>query len=244
MKWSRSNNECPSKVQRVVGFKVKTHGQIKHLEESKTPVLLKNVVVKKDGDWIFNQQSSVSVAPNSDICFSYKEQPSPQRNAKRDMVSVDVSKVSELQTSSPNRKVNIRGTLSFGENKPKEVVIRSTQENCLVKEDCIIEDESGHSVINRWGAAIKQLKDGHSYFFKNLTVKNFQSKVFLSTTPFTSFEEIENNLSSLNGPYILKVEDEEVVVDHFKLISKLSIFMACQVCKKRINNVRFICKVH
>ncbi|XP_068712523.1 uncharacterized protein [Montipora foliosa] len=68
----------PTKVQRVLAFNAPAHQQMQHFQDTKTPVFLKNLIIKQDeSDWIFNQQSSVSVAPNSDITFNYKEQLQP-----------------------------------------------------------------------------------------------------------------------------------------------------------------------
>lgn len=73
---------------------------------------------------------------------------------------LDISKISELEDI-PHQKVNVNRTLTLGKNKPKMVVI------CGVKEDCII-DETGHSVINIWGVAIKKLQ----LFFQEFIGKN------------------------------------------------------------------------
>ena len=64
------------------------------------------------------KNSNVSVAPNSDITFNYKEQlqliPSTSQ-----LPSVDIS-VSQLNTMTPNQKVNVTGTLSLGKNNPRK----------------------------------------------------------------------------------------------------------------------------
>ena len=208
------------------------------MEESKTPAFLKNVI-NENNECIFNQQSSVSAAANCDISFTYKDQPAIEEHSRSGTLSLDLGKISELETLSSNQKV--KGTLTLGENEPKMVAIRGSQQNCYVKEDCIIEDETGHSMIHVWGAAIDQLQNAQSYSFKSLTIKSFQGKVFWSMTPSTTFEQITNSLTHLNGPSILKGEDKEVFVTKFKLISKLSIFMSCQKCKKRINGEQASC---
>lgn len=63
----------PIKVQRVVGFDKTKHPKIKHLQETKSPVLLKNLLIPddEDNDWLFNQQSYVSQCANADVPFSY-----------------------------------------------------------------------------------------------------------------------------------------------------------------------------
>lgn len=61
----------PTKVQRVLAFNAPARQQIQHFQNTKTPVFLKNFTIKQDeSDWIFNQQSNASVAPNSDITFN------------------------------------------------------------------------------------------------------------------------------------------------------------------------------
>ena len=60
-----------TKVQRVVGFDKTKHPKIKHFQETKSPVLLKNLLIPddEDNDWLFNQQSSQCA--NADVPFSY-----------------------------------------------------------------------------------------------------------------------------------------------------------------------------
>ena len=116
-------------------------------------------------------------------------------------------------------------------------MVKSTQETSFVKEDCILEDSTGYTSIHIWNPLITQLKNTYSYRFNNLTVKNFQGNTFLSTSPFTTYTQLQNTLSSLKGPAILETPEKQILVDSFKLVSKLCIFLSCQVCKKRITDV-------
>ncbi|CAH3165659.1 unnamed protein product, partial [Porites evermanni] len=68
----------PTKVQRVIvwapcGFDKTEQPKIKHFQETKSPVLLKNLLIPDDesNDWLFNQQSYVSQCANADVPFSY-----------------------------------------------------------------------------------------------------------------------------------------------------------------------------
>lgn len=61
----------PTKSKRLAAFNVNDHKSIKHFEESKTPVILQDVVVKPDGDWLYTQQSCSETCPNSDVSFQY-----------------------------------------------------------------------------------------------------------------------------------------------------------------------------
>ena len=97
--------------------------------KTQRPQCFLNLIIKQDeNDYIFNQQSSVSVAPNGDITFNYKEQlqliPSTTQ-----FPSVDIS-VPQLNTS---QKVKVTGTLSLGQKEHKKVLVKSTQQisfNC------------------------------------------------------------------------------------------------------------------
>ena len=128
--------------------------------------------------------------------------------------------------------------MTLGGNECKIVAVCGSQENCPVKEDCIIEDASGHGVIHIWGAAIDQLQDGQTHSFKNLTVKSFQGKVFLSMMPSTTFEKIANSLTRLITS-ILKSEDE-VFVGKFKLIRNYQYL--CHA--KNARNILTVTKLH
>ena len=171
----------------------------------------------------------VFVAPNSDIAFSYEEQQVPKLSVPQSM-STDVT-VSQLNMLAPNQKVNVTGTLSLGIKEPKEVFTKTTHDKILVKEDCILEDKTGHITLHIWGAMINQLKDTHSYSIRNLTLKNFQGNTFLSTTPSTVITEVEMTIpsTSLAGPSILLTPEKELFVEKVKFITKLHIFLSCQV---------------
>jgi len=70
------------------------------------------------------------------------------------------------------------------------------QQISFVKEYCILEDSTGYTSIYIWSPLITQLKNNYSYRMNNVTVKNFQGNTFLSTSPFTTYTQQENTLSS------------------------------------------------
>ena len=134
----------PIKVQRVVGFDKTKHPKIKHFQETKSPVLLKNLLIPddEDNDWLFNQQSYVSQCANADVPFSYV--PNFVKSEGSESTSQEASDVSlrELKEMAPNQKVNVHATLSMGAQEPNKIETKSSQA-LSVKEDCILEDETG-----------------------------------------------------------------------------------------------------
>lgn len=224
---------APHKVRRVVGFNTSIHPRIQLYQDSKTPVLLKDVIIKEDeSDWLFNQQSTAYPCANSDISFQYEEQAKPETNYQP-IPSTDAT-IGQVSTIKPNQRVNVSGTLSLGDKKPKEVMIKSTQKNSYVKEDCILEDDTGAMLFHIWSPLIDQVQTNKSYKFTNLTVKYYQGSTFLSTSPLTTATETTQSLTTLSGPQMLDCPEKETTVPNFKFVNKLTIFSSCQVCKKHL----------
>lgn len=130
---------------------------MQHYEQSKTPVLLKNIIVKEnEGDWLFNQQSTTYPCSNSDVPFECKLEPTAQQ-----LPATEVT-IKQLSTITTNQKVNVSGILSFGDKEPKQVTIKATQTASGVK-DCILEESTGTVTLHIWDPLINQQKTGKSY---------------------------------------------------------------------------------
>ena len=190
----------PTKVQRVVGFDQTKHQRIKHFQETKSPVLLKNLLIpeNEDNDWLFNQQSYVFPCANSDVKFSYVEQVKSEASASTSQEACDVS-LKELKEMAPNQKVNVHATLSMGTKEPKKIETKSSQ-TLTVKEDCILEDNTDTMELHIWDPLFTKLTSNKAYYFKNLTLRYYQGSKFLSTNRNTSYSEETTTLEKLVGP--------------------------------------------
>ena len=142
--------------------------------------------------------------------------------------------VAELQA---NQKVNVKATLSKGIDCPKAIEIKAQNKIMLVKEDCILEDCTGTAPFHIWGSLIEELFDGCSYEFFNLCVKQFQSSVYLATSINTSFKEVEQQVEILQGPSLFVNVEKQITVKQFDSVKKLSIFVSCQFCKRKITEI-------
>ena len=229
----------PTKVKRVVGFNTRSHPDLQHYAQSKTPVLIKNVTVNEYDEMFFNHQSYLHPAQNSDVSFTYIEQQKPAQNTTDKPPSVDVT-VSEIPSLKSNQRVNISTTITIGKKDAKKVLLKSTQQDSFVKEDCVIEDSTGTIMAHIWAPLIDEVKDGQAYLFKNMTIKNFQGSTFVGTSPQTSISAVTQTLESLAGPDILSNPDLEITIPKIKFVTKLTIYASCQVCKKRINDLSML----
>ena len=79
-----------------------------------------------------------------------------------------------------------------------------------VKENRVLDDETGTATVYVQDALIKQIKSGTTYENENLTVKQFQGMPHLGTTRATTFREANQKLKTLNGPALLKKLEKEV----------------------------------
>ena len=108
-----------------------------------------------------------------------------------------------------------------------------------VKEDCVLEDETATAILHIWDSLIKEVVTGTSYKFNNLTIKHFKGTTFLSTSPATSITKMEKqiHLHNPSGPALLENPDKEIKVEQFKLVKPISIFVACQACKRKVHDI-------
>ena len=130
----------------------------------------------------------------------------------------------------------------MGKEDLKAVVLRSTGATTHVKEDCVLEDKTGSSMIHIWEPLVHTLTTGNSYSFINLTVRTFQGSTYLITSPSTTANPTTQKVGTLTGTGILKRPEKEITATEFNLVSKLKIFCSCKVCKKRLNDAEsFTC---
>ena len=103
----------------------------------------------------------------------------------------------------PNQKVNVHATLSMGAQEPNKIETKSSQA-LSVKEDCILEDETGTMELHIWEPLFTQLKSNKAYYLQNLTLRYYQGSKFLSTNRNTTCSEETTTLKKLVGPEIQK----------------------------------------
>ena len=60
-----------------------------------------------------------------------------------------------------------------------------------VKEDCVLEDDMGTAILHIWDPLVREVTNGTSYNFQNLTIKHFKGTTFLSTSLTTSITKME-----------------------------------------------------
>ena len=225
-----------TKTLRVVVFDQATHNQCQHFETTGNPVKLVNVR-EDNGQILVNQQSTLLQMSTSDVTFQYTPSSLSADCAAQNGPAVTSTNISlnHLQNLTRNQNVNVKGVITLGDKPPKEVKKRNG-ENGTVKEDCVIEDATGHAVLHIWDEMINKFQTSKSYSIKNLSVKNYSGNTMLGTTVATTFEEVPPVLEQVQGSNLLKNTDKKVTVEEFKFVDKLNISLQCQLksCNKKI----------
>lgn len=108
--WYEFQFQTSSDVKRVVAFNIPSYSNLRHDEQNKVPVQLKNLIVKEDKNCIFNQQSVVNQASSSDVRFQHCIEPKPESAWNTEEAStVTVSDISELKA---NQKVTVTAVVT------------------------------------------------------------------------------------------------------------------------------------
>eukprot|EP00794_Sanderia_malayensis_P014568 gene14568-16070_t len=251
VKTSKRNHEfydfelqvSPAKKKRVIGFNMQSHSQLLQLQESKSPVMLQNLkMASNQEDFLFNQSSRVNPASPFDVHFQYEEM--NQKTGKpqhADVIAINIT-VESVKNMKAMQIVNVTATLSMGERDPKPVVVGSSRQKTTVKEDCVIEDPTGSSVIHIWEPFFSDVKNGETYRFENLIVKQFKGTTYLSTISTTKFSVVKQEIENIKGPALLVSPIVEVEIEEFNFVSKLTIYLSCQSCNKKIFDGRCLTK--
>ena len=140
----------------MVGFDKKTHSKALHYQTTSTPTKILNVV-EKDSQLLVSETSTLSPASSSDLTFQKAVSVNESGTSCSDFnVAVNV-KLKDVATLFKNQKVNITGVITVGEKPPKHITKRNGELG-FVKEDCVVEDETGYSEISIWEESTKLVK--------------------------------------------------------------------------------------
>lgn len=227
----------PDKFAKVIGFDQKTHQHFIHFEKTKSPSKILSAR-EDDGQIFINQYTSLIKANSSDVNFDPCKEHSPAGTSSSanlpDSSATDIT-LQQLDKLTRNQRVNVKATLTMGSLEPKELVKRNGSKG-RAKEDCVLENKTGSTIIHLWDDTITALTTGQSYDIKNLSVKNFNGKTHLGTTTETTFTPIHTLLKDIKGKELLTNIKKTITVEEFKFTDKVNTFMVCQIpnCKKKM----------
>ena len=203
----------PTKFTRTVGFDRSSHSRVSHFHTTGSPVKLVNVNEKND-QFFINEDSSFVAANSQEMGFKKKEQSQCDDSNIYSSIEIQLKDVGALSCS---QTVNIEGVLTLGDEKLKEVAKRNGEMG-FVKEDCIIEDDTGSATIHIWSPLTNKCESGKSYKMTDVSVKKFSGNTLLATTRETTICESSLVITQVTGPDLLLQYEKEILVKEFKLV--------------------------
>ena len=60
----------------------------------------------------------------------------------------------------------------------------------------------------------------------------------LGTTPITTFQKVDLQLTEVKGPQLLSNTEKEIDIQEFKFVDKVNVFMTCQIVLQEKNAAR------
>ena len=72
----------------------------------------------------------------------------------------------------------------------KEITTK-TADTIPMLDHCVVTDNTGTIRLTLWGSTIKEITNNNSYMITNLRVKSFDAKKYLTTTPTTTIQAID-----------------------------------------------------
>ena len=158
-------------------------------EESRQPAILTNVTQKRSlldpsqDDLIVNKRSRIQDASNTDIDFEYLEN-SQVHDANT------VTLIGNIPSLAENTITSIEGVVTMSLEHIKEVTTK-TADTIPMLDYFVVTDNTGTIRLTLWGSTIKEITNNNSYMTTNLRVKSFDAMKYLTTTPTTTIQGIE-----------------------------------------------------
>ena len=162
---------------RVVCFSAQKRDDLKHKQESKTPVKLLNVSPQKRK---FDPNTQEYRLNNYSKVVATQRVPFPWKDISADLADASVKFV--LDSCIPGDVVSLKAKVPHKSNE--QSVYSYTTKTDLKKCDIIVADSTGPILITLWEDAIAKVNINTPYNFKGLKVAFFNNK-YLNTTSQT-----------------------------------------------------------
>ena len=108
-----------------------------------------------------------------------------------------------------------------------------TKLNVSVKEDCLLNDETGELSFHMWEEQLPLFTNKKTYNLQYLVLKTYAGDRYLASTRKTVAEEVTDNPQiPINDEYDEGIDNFSIIP--FELVKNVEIFYACNNCKKKV----------
>ena len=216
-------------------YDVSKHKLLKSFEDSREPVVLKNVTQKRSlrnpskDDVIINKRSRVEAANNNDISFEYAEAPpAPPEN---------FTTMDDIMSLVENQLTSVKGILACQTDSVQQVPMKDGFVLPML-DCCTISDDTGTRRLTLWGTAIDEVVNHTCYSITDVRVKVFNSMKYLTTTPATTFTVIQEMYEPLSQSDFSALFDAVTTfAPKVLLADSYNTWLSCVKCAKQVTNV-------
>ena len=220
-------------IRRAVCYDNEKQPIFKAYEESRQPAILTNVTQKRSlldpsqDDVIVNKRSRIQDASNTDIDFEYLEN-SQVHDANT------VTLIGNIPSLAENTITSIQGVVTMSLEHIKEVTTK-TADTIPMLDHFVVTDNTGTIRLTLWGSTIKEITNNNSYMITNLRVKSFDAMKYLTTTPTTTIQGMEETFP----PPTEECFDSffkltTIYVDKITLAENFKTWLSCSKCARQL----------
>lgn len=123
--------------------------------------------------------------------------------------------------------------LKVGEVKVNNVDLKTemvdVRGSSMETQECHVEDETGLIVLHLWDSQIGCLIAGHRYRIHNLKTREFDNSFFITTTPYSHFEELEPGPSP-HGDFVVQRDPVITVIGQINA-AEIAVSQRCTKCQ-------------
>ena len=220
-------------IRRAVCYDNEKQPIFKAYEESRQPAILTNVTQKRSlldpsqDDVIVSKRSRIQDASNTDIDFKYLE-----NSEIHD--SNTVTLIGNIPSLSENTITSIQGVVTMSLEHIKEITTK-TADTIPMLDHCVVTDNTGTIRLTLWGSTIKEITNNDSYMITNLRVKSFDAKKYLTTTPTTTIQAIEETFPPPTEEYFDSFfKLTTIYVDKITLAENFKTWLSCSKCARQL----------
>ena len=220
-------------IRRAVCYDNEKQPIFKAYKEPRQPAILTNVTQKRSlfdpsqDDVIVNKRSRIQDASNTDIDFEYLEN-SQVHDANT------VTLIGNIPSLAENIITSIQGVVTMSLEHIKEVTTK-TADTIPMLDHFVVTDNTGTIRLTLWGSTIKEITNNNSYMITNLRVKSFDAMKYLTTTPTTTIQGMEETFP----PPTEECFDSffkltTIYVDKITLAENFKTWLSCSKCARQL----------
>lgn len=220
---------------RAVCYDTAKHKLLKEYQESREPMKLLNVTLKRslqepsEDDIIVNKRTRIERANNNNIPYEYAETPPSCEQ--------QLTTIGDIRSLQENQLMSVKGTLTVRPDSIQQVLMNDGFFIPMLSR-CAINDNNGTIRLTLLGDAIQEVTNQECYIITNVRVKHYHSSKYLTTTPNSQITIADDHYPPPTEEFFSSLFDTKTIdVDKIRLADSFKTWLVCTKCNKQISDL-------